>query len=218
MSHVVKVKTVIKSLNALRRAAERCGLELVEGVSNYKWFGKFVGDSPMPDGFYWVDPATGKKYGHGKQKLGLCDHVLRVPGNQKAYEVGVYSTGKDEYGIIWDWWGAGYGLCEKIGRTQNGAEKLLDEYAFAVAEEVAHQNGWQCSRTPEGLEISIWDPVANKMGTVTITAEGVDADGFVGGSCQDPVTRIADAMGVATETVYKPEYFEQVSHIKETGY
>lgn len=217
MSHVVKVKTVIRSLDALRRAAERCGLELIEGQKTYKWFGRFVGDSPMPEGFCWTD-GKGTRFGVGKQMLGTCDHALRVKDDASAYEVGVYQTGPGEYGIVWDWWMEGYGLQEKIGRGINDAGKLLDEYSFAIAEEVAMQNGWLTERTPEGLEISIWDPAAQTMGKVTVTAGGVDADGFRGGGCQDPVTRISEALGVATDTEYKPAYFDQVSHIQELGH
>jgi hypothetical protein len=216
MSHVVKVKTVIKSLSALRRAAERCGLEMVEDQKHYRWYGRFVGDSPMPEGFHWVD-NTGRKIGTGPQRLGTCDHVLRVKGNRNAYEVGVYQTGNDEYGITWDWWQGGNGLQSCIGKGENDANVLLDEYAFAVAEEVAIANGWMTERTEEGLVISVWDPVSQTMGTVTITAEGVDANGFTGGACQDPVTRISDALGVKTEESFKPEFFTQNVHLYESN-
>lgn len=215
MSHVVKVKTVIKSLSALKKAAERCGLEFVEGKKTYKWFGRFVGDSPMPENFCWTSPATGKKYGDGPYELGKCDHVLRIPNSNTAYEVGVYKTTDGNHSITWDWWQGGNGLQSRIGVGSSDADKLLGEYAFAVAEEVAITNGWMTERTDQGLVISIWDPVAQTMGTVTITADGVDANGFIGGACQDPVTRISEAIGVKTDEMYKAEYFEQSQHLYE---
>lgn len=217
MSHVVKIKTTIKSLSALKKAAKRCGLRFRENQTSYKWYGRFVGDSPMPEGFCWTD-ERGHRVGTGPHVLGRCDHALSVEGKPNAYEVGVYSTGKPgEYGIIWDWWKGGYGLQDRIGTGRNDATKLLDEYAFAVAEEVAQAQGWMTERTEEGLVVSIWDPVAQTMGTVTVTASGVDANGFVGGACESPVTTISEAIGVKTDATYKPEYWKQEVHLYETN-
>lgn len=128
MSHVVSMKIKIKSLNALKRAAKTCGLELVRDVKTYKWFGRHVGDFPMPEGFT-------------KDDLGKCDHVLRVIGaNHQTYEVGVVKskTGSG-YELLWDFWQGGYGLEKAVGK--NG-QKLMQQYAYEVALAEANASGY----------------------------------------------------------------------------
>ena len=48
MSHVVKIEVTIKSLESLERAAQALGLEFVRGQRNFKWYGEFMGDAPVP--------------------------------------------------------------------------------------------------------------------------------------------------------------------------
>jgi hypothetical protein len=113
MSHVAKIQVVIKDLKALKAACAQIGLELVEGQKQYAWYGKHVGDYPLPEGFTAAD-------------LGKCDHAIRVikqplrPDGtahyRSAYEVGVVKNKDSEgYTLLWDFWAGGYGLQEAIG-------------------------------------------------------------------------------------------------------
>lgn len=101
MSHLAKIELEINDLTALDKACKRMGFELMKGQKTYKWYGRWVGDSPLPEG---VD----------KSKLGTCDHAIKVPG--ASYEVGVLKKDNGKYGLLWDYWGAG-GLPEKIGKN-----------------------------------------------------------------------------------------------------
>ena len=71
MSHITTIELDIKDLDALKVAAEKLGLEFRRGQETYKWFGRSVGDSPLPAGFR-------------KQDLGKCEHALRIPNNSRA--------------------------------------------------------------------------------------------------------------------------------------
>jgi len=105
MSHVSKFDCQVTDLEALKKAAEDCGLELVENQKTYKWYGRSVGDYPIPAGFKESD-------------LGKCDHALRIPGNREAYEIGVVKskTGTG-YELLWDFWAGGHGLTAKVGQS-----------------------------------------------------------------------------------------------------
>jgi hypothetical protein len=98
MSHVSAVKLIIKDLEALKQACNNLGFDFIENQKTYKWFGSWVGDYPMPEGFEEKD-------------LGKCDHAIRVPGC--SYEVGVVKRG-DHYVLAYDFWRGG-GLEKAIG-------------------------------------------------------------------------------------------------------
>lgn len=128
MSHVSKVQIEIKSLADLKKAAETLGLYFRE-QSTYRWFGKFVGDSPMPEGFT-------------EQELGQCKYAIGIPGNDKSYEVGVVvRDGKIH--LMWDFWQGGYGLEEAIGK--DGC-KLKQEYSLSVAQREMARRGFRTER------------------------------------------------------------------------
>lgn len=129
MSHVTTIKTEIKDLAALKEACSKVGLEFREGKETYNWFGRHVGDYPLPKGF-------------SKSDLGRCDHAIGVPGNKKAYEIGVVK--KDgKYVMLWDFWQGGYGL-EKLAGKDCG--NLTDAYTKTVAmkeaTKFAQAQGW----------------------------------------------------------------------------
>lgn len=133
MSHVCKIELRITSLDALDDACKALGLELVRGQENYRWFGQFVGDAPLPEGFT-------------EAELGHCEHAIRIPGDNHAYEIGLVKRrdGQTGYQLLWDYWGGGYGLVAKIG--QNG-ERLKQEYAAAVASRTYSKLGYRVSRS-----------------------------------------------------------------------
>lgn len=105
MSHVVKVELLVKDLDALAVAANKCGCELVRNQKTYKWYGRFMGDYQMPEGMTEND-------------LGKCDHAIRVKGAAShTYEVGVIKNKNSEgYSLFYDFFQGGYGLEEKVGK------------------------------------------------------------------------------------------------------
>lgn len=124
MSHVCEIDIEVTDLNVLRSAAERLGCELVE-AKTYKWYGRHVGDYPIPEGFK-------------KEDLGKCDYVIRVKGaGPKTYEVGVVKKGKT-LKFLWDFYAGGYGLVEKIGK---GAGLLKQACGIEAAKKAAKRRG-----------------------------------------------------------------------------
>ena len=119
MSHVAIVDIEIKDFDALARACENLGLKFNEGQKTYRWYGRSVGDYPLPTGFKASD-------------LGHCDHAISIPGNKSAYEIGVCKSreGKKSSILMWDFWNGGYGLQERVG---NDCDTLNHEYAKEVA-------------------------------------------------------------------------------------
>jgi hypothetical protein len=130
VSHVVKIKLVITDLEALQLAAAELGLEMVR-QDTYKWFGRYMADSPLPEDFTTAD-------------LGRCEYALRIPGKPNAYEVGV-ARRKDGagYELLWDYWQGGYGLETVIGE---GAQTLKRAYNLTVAEREMRRKGFRTAR------------------------------------------------------------------------
>jgi hypothetical protein len=136
MSHVATISLEVKDLDALGEACKQLGLELVHGQQTYRWFGKHVGDYPVPAGFTVED-------------LGKCEHAVRIPlgqqGADQAYEIGVVRRrdGKPGYTLLWDFWAGGYGLQAKVG---DNCKHLVREYGLAVAARKALAKGFQVQR------------------------------------------------------------------------
>lgn len=124
MSHVTTVNVEIKSLTALKKACADIGLEFREGQTTYRWWGRHVGDYPIPESFTKAD-------------LGKCNHAIGIPGNYNAYEVGVVQRG-DSYKLIWDFYNGGYGLQAAVGED---CHKLAQAYSKHVAVDAAVQSG-----------------------------------------------------------------------------
>jgi hypothetical protein len=123
MSHVSKIELQIQDLDTLKLACQRLNIEFVENQTQYKWYGRFVGDSPLPEGFTAED-------------LGKCHHAIRVPG--ASYEIGiVHRQGK--YQLLWDSWQSG-GLERVLGP---GAGKLKQSYAIERVAKEARLKGYR---------------------------------------------------------------------------
>lgn len=115
MSHVTTLKIEILDLQSLRDACKAAGLQFKEGQQTYKWFGRHVGDYPLPKGFTQKD-------------LGKCNHAIGI-SKKDAYEIGVCE--KDgKITLLWDFWQGGYGLEEVAGKDCN---KLVNAYTKIVA-------------------------------------------------------------------------------------
>ncbi len=130
MSHVATIEIDIKDINALDRAAKRLGMTLVQGQQTYKWYGRSVGDYPLPQGFKAED-------------LGKCEHALVVDGADKqTYEVGVVRRrdGRPGFVLQWDFFAKGYGLEARVGKD---CQKLRQAYALEVAKMQAQRKGFR---------------------------------------------------------------------------
>lgn len=134
MSHVVDMECEVKDLDALEKCAPDLGMELVK-ASTYKWFGRHVGDYPLPEGFTKTD-------------VGKCDYVLRIKGDREAYEVGVVKRkdGQPGYQLLWDFWAGGYGLQEKIGA--NGG-LLKQSYSAQVTKKQMIREGYRVTTSKD---------------------------------------------------------------------
>lgn len=138
MSHVATVDVQIMDLDALSEACQALGLELVRGQTTYRWFGRHVGDYPVPQGFQ-------------KSDLGQCSHAIRIPGNPGAYEIGVVERrdGQVGYCLMWDFWNGGKGLQAVVGAD---CKKLRQEYTKAVTVKALRRQGFrfQTKTEPDG--------------------------------------------------------------------
>ena len=123
MSHVSAIELEIKDMDALKAACERLGLNFLEGKTTYRWFGTWMGDYPLPEGFT-------------REDLGKCSHAISVPG--AAYEIGVV-TRNGKTTLLWDFWSSG-GLERVLGR---GGGKLKQAYAVEAATRAAKKGGYR---------------------------------------------------------------------------
>jgi len=121
MSHVVSIETKVKDLQALAQAALRLGGELVVGQTTHKWYGRYMGDSPLPNNV-------------PRSELGRCDHAIKFSG--AAYEVGVVKVAGG-FELRYDEWSDG-GLNNVVGPK---AGRLIQAYAIEKAKRVARQSG-----------------------------------------------------------------------------
>lgn len=129
MSHIATVEIEIRDLDALKAACARLGLEFRQGQQQYKWFGRSVGNYPLPAGFTAAE-------------LGSCEHAIGIPGNKRAYELGVVARrdGRPGYVLMWDFYMGGYGLEAVVGKDCNA---LRQAYATEVAKRKAIQQGFR---------------------------------------------------------------------------
>lgn len=134
MSHVVTIGDIdVTDLEVLRLSGEAVGMELVE-KSTYKFYGRVMGDFPLPEGFTAAD-------------IGKCEYALRVKGaGPETYEVGIVKRrdGMPGYSLLFDFWQGGFGLLDKIGEN---ADKLKGEYKLQAAMKAARRQGFRTSRT-----------------------------------------------------------------------
>lgn len=129
MSHMVEMEVALPSLDLLGKAATACGMELVKGQKTHRWYGRWVGDYPMPAGFT-------------KEDLGKCDHAIRVKGaNAQTYEVGVVRR-RDGRGwtLMYDFWQGGHGLEAKAGKN---CQHLLQNYGLEAIKKSFVSKGYK---------------------------------------------------------------------------
>lgn len=133
MSHVTRVDVDIKDLVALEAACKELGIKFIKDQSTYVWFGQFVGDAPVPEGFT-------------RNELGHCSHIIKVPGER--YEIGVVQ--KDgKWRLLYDAWNEKdyrqpNGIVQKLGA---GLEKLKQMYGVHKTTIEARARGLIVNRT-----------------------------------------------------------------------
>lgn len=114
MSHVATVDVEILDLDALDAACKRCGLELVRDRESFRYY---------------------------RGNRAPCDHLIRMPGNEKAYEIGVLKLdGKPGYTLRYDDFMGGYGMVSASG---NECSALRQHYAAVVAMRTAQRQGYR---------------------------------------------------------------------------
>ena len=123
MSHISKIELVIHSLEDLKEACRQLGFEFVEDQKTFKWFGRWVGDTPLPEGIDIED-------------IGKCDHAIKVAGCE--YEIGIIRR-DDHYILLWDHYYVG-GLTKIIGQD---AGKLKQAYTVARVRKEARRKGYR---------------------------------------------------------------------------
>ena len=122
MSHVATVAVEVKDLAALRAACAAVGLEFREGQKTHRWYGKWVNDYSGANAAF--------RAGISPSDYGKCDHAIGVPGNARAYEIGVVRRPNGSYALAWDFFGGGFGLEAVAGA---GCSKLVTAYVQEVA-------------------------------------------------------------------------------------
>lgn len=127
MSHVVEIQIELRDLNAIRAAVKRLGGIWHENQQAYAWWGRSVGDYPLPEGVR-------------KEDLGKCDHAFGFPGAD--YEVGVIRKPNGQYRLQWDFYDTG-GLMPFMGNEQG--HKFAQAYGIEKAKIEAKKNGYLAS-------------------------------------------------------------------------
>lgn len=114
MSHVTSQTFDLKDLGCLAEACEVLGLE-IRAKTSYRWFGKSVGDYPVPEGFTPED-------------LGKCEFAIGIKGDAQAYEIGAAKKA-GQWHLIYDFWGPGQAIAKKLGQN---LEALRTQYGVQV--------------------------------------------------------------------------------------
>lgn len=146
MSHVVSISVEIRDLHALQKACQRLGWTLQHGQQTYRWFGRWMDDSPIPAHLFTPERAATLQALPREERieamnefLGRCDHAIAVPGCQ--YEIGLKNYG-DHYQLAWDFW---EGPMNRAMGTGGGP--LLQAYAVEKAKLEAQRQGFTCTES-----------------------------------------------------------------------
>ena len=137
MSHIAKIKLEINDLESLKTACKALGFHFMENQKTYRWFGSWVGDTPLPQGVNIED-------------LGKCTHAIKVP--EAVYEVGVVQKGS-KYHLMWDYWRGGR-LEKHIGKN---ACKLKHAYTLEQIRKSAKLKGYFIheTKTQNGIRVAL---------------------------------------------------------------
>jgi hypothetical protein len=130
------MEIVVKDLECLKKAAAECGLEFVEGQKTHRWYGRWMDDYSQGDAAY--------KNGVKPEDYGKCEHAIRVPNNNQAYEVGVVKNPAGAgYLLVADFWSGGKGL-EALAGTN--CQKIAQAYGVQVTQKTMRGMGFTTER------------------------------------------------------------------------
>lgn len=137
MSHIAKIELEIRDLQSLKNSCKKLGFQFMDGQKRYQWYGKWIGNQPLPDGI-------------SEENLGKCDHAIHVPA--AAFEIGVVQRGNG-YILLWDSW-IGGGLQKHIGKD---AEILKQTYAVESVKKEAKKKGYRFTekKMKHGMRLSL---------------------------------------------------------------
>jgi hypothetical protein len=135
VSHISKIELIINDLSSLKAACSRMNLEFRENQKTYRWYGKWIGNEPIPQGLV----------------PGRCDHAIHVPN--AAYEVGVIKQDDANYSLHADMFSGG-GLEPIIGKD---AGLLKQAYTIARVRKEAHQKRMRINeiQTDTGIRLTL---------------------------------------------------------------
>jgi hypothetical protein len=131
MSHVDTHHLDIKDLSLMPAVAEALG-GTYEECSTYRWWGRHVGDHPLPEGMTADD-------------MGKCVGKISFPDCE--WDVGIVPsrTKPGEYDAIFDFYGgAGHRLQQKVGVQ---CEKIKQQYGLMAARAMFARRGIKCTET-----------------------------------------------------------------------
>ena len=109
MSHVTDIQAEVKNLESLKTACIILKLKFMENQKTYRWYGRFMNDSKIPD---WLNVSD----------LGHCIHAIKVPGAD--YEIGVVKDPKGEWKLLLDYWREG-GLEKQLGKDAHKLTHMM---------------------------------------------------------------------------------------------
>jgi hypothetical protein len=137
MSHVAQISLDINDIDTLKAACQSMGLEFVPDQKTFAWYGRHIGDYPLPEGFTL-------------EEMGHCDHDIHV--RDAEYEIGIVQKGR-KYILLWDFWQGG-GLETILGK---GAGKLKQAYALERVKKEARKKNYRYieKKTEQGIRITL---------------------------------------------------------------
>ncbi len=137
MSHISKIELEIRDLESLKEACKKLGFQFMENQKHYTWYGKWVGNQPLPDGI-------------NEEDLGKCNHAIHIPA--AVFEIGVVRR-DNAYILLWDSW-VGGGLQKQIGKD---AGILRQSYAIASVKTASRKKGYRITekRMKKGVRLSL---------------------------------------------------------------
>lgn len=153
MSHVVSVDVEFADLSALKAACKQLGWTFHEDFKTYRWFGRWVDDSPVPDGIFSPEETARIRAMSKPERqkfmtefLGNCEHKISVPGAN--YDVGIVRKHNGKWTMLWDWFDGR--LHKAMG--DNKGSVLRQAYGVAKTTIEARRQGYRVQqiRKPDG--------------------------------------------------------------------
>lgn len=136
MSHISNISNegIEFELPVIQALCQRQGWPFLD-KKNFRWYGQFMGDSAIPEGF-------------SPEDYGKCEYAIRIPGCN--YELGVVKsrTGSGKYQILGDFWYEG-GLNAVLGEQGEVFRQLYLQQADIMD---AEAKGWNWEEAPASVE------------------------------------------------------------------